>query len=57
MPGWTKVQKLAAVAVGAAGGVGIYLSLNRKQTTTVSNAWTTNTIVSPAAKWDYNWDQ
>ena len=57
MPGWSKMQKLAAVAVGAAGGVATYLMVNRTQATSVMNSWTTNTIVSPEAKWDFNWDQ
>lgn len=57
MTGWSRMQKLAAVAVGAAGGVAVFLSINRKETTKVLNSWTTNTVVPPDAKWDFNWDQ
>lgn len=51
------MQKLAAVALGAAGGVAVFLSMNRKETTNVLNSWTTNTFVPENAKWDFNWDQ
>lgn len=54
---WSKVRKLTAVAVGCGTGIGVYLYLNRSRETLVNNSWTTNTIVSPEAKWDFNWDQ
>lgn len=58
MTAWTNVRKLAAVAIGASTGVGAYLYLNRvKESATVFNSWTTNTVVPPEAKWDFNWDQ
>lgn len=57
MSGWSKMQKLVAVAVGAAGGVAVYLSVNRQKSTHVLNSWTTNTFVPAEAKWDFNWDQ
>lgn len=57
MSGWTKMQKLAAVAVGAAGGVAVFLSMNRHRSTQVLNSWTTNTVVPAEAVWDFNWDQ
>lgn len=55
---WSNVRKLAAVAIGASTGVGTYLYLNRvKDSPIVYNSWTTNTVVPPEAKWDFNWDQ
>lgn len=54
---WSKVRSLTGIAIGSGVGVGIYLYLNRSHETLVSNSWTTNTIVSPEAKWDFNWDQ
>lgn len=57
MTGWSRLQKLGAVAIGAAGGVAIYLTINRKQSSQVFNSWTTNTVVPLEAKWDFNWDQ
>lgn len=57
MTGLSKLQKLGAIVVGAAGGVAIYLTINRKQSTKVFNSWTTNTVIPIEAKWDFNWDQ
>lgn len=54
---WSRLQRLTAIAVGASSGVGIYLYLNRSQDTPVLNSWTTNTVVPPEAKWNFNWDQ
>lgn len=54
---WSKLQRLTAIAVGCAGGVGIYLYLNRSNQTLVHTSWTTNTVVPPEAKWNFNWDQ
>lgn len=54
---WSRIQRLTAVAFGASVGVGAYMYLNRSQKTNVFNSWTTNTVVSPNAKWDFNWDQ
>jgi len=53
---WSRVQRLAAVAVGVSTGVGVYLYLNRSKANPVYNSWTTNTVVPPEAKWDFNWD-
>lgn len=57
MAAWTNLQKVAATAIGAAGGIAVFLYSNRKDTHTVLNSWTTNTFVPPEAKWDFNWDQ
>lgn len=57
MTPWTNLQKMAAIAIGSGTGIGIFLYTNRKDTTTVFNSWTTNTIVPAEAKWDFNWDQ
>lgn len=55
---WSNVRKFTAIAVGTTTGVGIYLYLNRiKESPIVFNSWTTNTVVPPEAKWDFNWDQ
>lgn len=54
---WSKFQRLTAIAVGCGTGVGVYLYLHRNNESTVYNSWTTNTIVPPGAKWDFNWDQ
>lgn len=53
----SKLQRLTAIAVGCGTGVGCYLYLNRKNEAVAYTSWTTNTIVSPEAKWDFNWDQ
>lgn len=53
---WSKLQQFTAVALGSCTGVGLYLHLHKHQKTAVFNSWTTNTVVSPEAKWDANWD-
>lgn len=57
MTNWSRIQKLAAIAVGGAGGVAIYLYTAKKENAPVYNSWTTNAIVPNDAKWDFNWDQ
>lgn len=57
MAGWSKTRSLASVAAGAVGGVAVYFAMNWQRSKTVSNSWTTNTVVPPEAKWDTNWDQ
>lgn len=54
---WSKLQRLTAIAVGCGGGVAVYLYLNRRNQTAVYTSWTTNTVVPPEAKWNFNWDQ
>lgn len=55
---FSRMQKYTAIILGTAGGVGgIYYVLTRKEPRQVYNSWTTNTIVSPCAVWDFNWDQ
>lgn len=54
---WSKLQRLTAVAVGCGTGIGVYLYLNRSREGLVYSSWTTNTVVPPEAKWDFNWDQ
>ncbi|KAG4066117.1 hypothetical protein HA402_010319 [Bradysia odoriphaga] len=57
MTNWARIQKLAALAVGGAGGVAIYLyAVKREQSPFVENSWTTNVVVPDEAKWDFNWD-
>lgn len=51
------LRKFTAVAVGSGVGVSIYLYSNRANQALVHNSWTTNTVVPPEAKWDFNWDQ
>lgn len=53
----SKLRAFTAVAVGSGAGVGVYLYFYRGDKTNVYNSWTTNTVVPPAAKWDFNWDQ
>lgn len=55
---FSRMQKYTAIILGTAGGVGgIYYVLTRKEPMRqVYNSWTTNTIVSPCAVWDFNWD-
>lgn len=58
MTHWARIQKLAALAAGGAGGVAIYLyAVRREHTPFVENSWTTNVTVPNEAKWDFNWDQ
>lgn len=58
MSAWANVRKFAAMAVGTSTGIGIYLYMNRvRESPQVMAGWTTNTVVSPEAKWDWNWDQ
>lgn len=57
MSNWNRLQRLTAVVVGSGAGIGIYLYLNRTKQAPVHTSWTTNTVVSPEAKWDFNWDQ
>lgn len=57
MTTWSRIQKLAAIAVGAGGGVAIYLYTAKKENASVYNSWTTNVVVPDDAKWDFNWDQ
>lgn len=54
---WSKLQRLTAIAVGCGTGVGAYLYLIRRNETFAYTSWTTNTVVPPEAKWDFNWDQ
>lgn len=57
MSNWNRLQRLTAVIVGSGTGVGVYLYLNRSKQLPVFASWTTNTVVPPEAKWDFNWDQ
>lgn len=57
MHSWSKLQKIAALTVGSSFGVAGYLYLRKNRETFVFNSWTTNTVVRPEAKWDFNWDQ
>lgn len=57
MTNWSRIQKLAAIAVGGAGGVAIYLYTAQRDNTPVYTSWTTNVVVPNDAKWDFNWDQ
>lgn len=52
----SRLQKLSGIGLGISGGLAVYFYTKNKDQT-VLNSWTTNTIVSPAAKWDPNWDQ
>lgn len=55
------MHKLTTATAGLVGGVAAYLALNRNQhqfaLQNVLTSWTTNTVVPPEARWDYNWDQ
>lgn len=57
MNSWPRVQKLAAVVVGSSIGVAGYLYLRKDRENFVFSSWTSNTIVRPEVKWDFNWDQ
>lgn len=57
MTAWSRIQKLVAIAVGATGGVAIYLYTAKKENVPVLNSWTTNVVVPKDAKWNFNWDQ
>lgn len=54
---WSKLQRLTAVAVGCGAGIGIYLYVNRHHDSLAYTSWTSNTVVPPEAKWNFNWDQ
>lgn len=54
---WSKLRNFTAITVGGGIGVGLYLYLNRSRDALVHASWTTNTVVPPEAKWDFNWDQ
>ncbi|XP_055310953.1 serine/threonine-protein phosphatase Pgam5, mitochondrial isoform X2 [Sitodiplosis mosellana] len=53
---WSKLRNFTAIAVGCGTGIGVYLYLNRNREALVYTSWTTNTVVPPEAKWDFNWD-
>ncbi|XP_058445961.1 serine/threonine-protein phosphatase Pgam5, mitochondrial isoform X1 [Malaya genurostris] len=57
MSSWSRMQRVATTAIGAAGGAiafwyGSQVLSERK----VHNSWTTNFVVSECGKWDHNWD-
>lgn len=61
MARWFKMHKLTTATAGLVGGVAVYMTLNPNQQhpfiNKVLTSWTSNTVVSDAARWDYNWDQ
>lgn len=52
----SRMQKITAIGIGVGGGIAVYI-YNKNKEQKVLNSWTTNTVLSPGAKWDYNWDQ
>lgn len=55
---WSRVQKIGTFVGGLTTGASvIYYLGERKETSTVLNSWTTNTVPNPCGKWDANWDQ
>lgn len=62
MSRWTRMHKLTSATAGLVGGIAAYMALNRsKDTPSVMHSalasWTTNTVVPPEARWNFNWDQ
>lgn len=56
------MHKLTSATAGLVGGIAAYMALNRsKDTPSVMHSalasWTTNTVVPPEARWNFNWDQ
>lgn len=59
MSRWLQMRNVGTATAGLVGGFAVYLSLHKKDffIHNVFTSWTTNTIVPPEARWDYNWDQ
>lgn len=57
---FSHLKKYSAIGIGLGSGIiAVYLYRKRDDDAAgvVFNSWTTNTNVSPCAKWDLNWDQ
>ncbi|XP_055639401.1 serine/threonine-protein phosphatase Pgam5, mitochondrial isoform X2 [Toxorhynchites rutilus septentrionalis] len=57
MNSWSRMRKVAYVAIGAAGGAfGFWYASRSLDQRKVYSSWTTNFKVSKCGKWDHNWD-
>ncbi|XP_065091422.1 serine/threonine-protein phosphatase Pgam5, mitochondrial isoform X2 [Ochlerotatus camptorhynchus] len=57
MGSWMRMQKVASVAVAAAGGAAsFWFAQKTLDERKVLNSWTTSFEPSSCAKWDFNWD-